>query len=179
MTDVERALELEVNEVEAEEAIIEESEVNREAFEFGTHWETHLELDLDNNGSSSLKEAPIDHQATHPSCVHEIDESLLPYIGQDFLDKEAAYQFNNKYARVIGFSVRKSRVERSPKRMELDGEGVILSREFVCSREGHKQVDKNVGVKEQSRHDEVRIGCPASFQVRAIHGVWVVDRFVK
>ncbi|KAJ7975671.1 Protein FAR1-RELATED SEQUENCE 5 [Quillaja saponaria] len=75
-------------------------------------------------------------------------------IGAEFESDEHAYRFYNKYARLIGFSVRKDWVNRSKVH------GQVVSRKFTCSKEGHRRKDKrDVNVKKHRK--ETRTGCLA------------------
>lgn len=77
----------------------------------------------------------------------------------DFADLELAYLFYCWYARVNGFSVRKSHVIRN-----YNGEKVQQT--FVCSREGFRQ-DRGLTVESRRREEknETRCGCHARFRV--------------
>lgn len=75
-------------------------------------------------------------------------------IGMEFESDEHAYTFYNRYAGLVGFSVRKDWVNRS----KIHGQ--VVSRKFTCSREGYRRRDKrDVNVKKHRR--ETRTGCLA------------------
>lgn len=77
--------------------------------------------------SSTTDESP-DEMASHLS----IDASIVPYIGQQFVTHDAAYEFYSQFAKRCGFSIRRHRTEGK------DGVGKGLTRRyFVCHRAGN------------------------------------------
>ncbi|XP_043694244.1 protein FAR1-RELATED SEQUENCE 5-like [Telopea speciosissima] len=98
-----------------------------------------------------------------------------------FANANDAYEFYNNYARKMGFSVRKSKVERSKKRKEgMDEEGDILSRMYVCSREGFKDCkDRRQEGRDVTCRVDSRVGCPARLRVKSVEGGLVVDQFIS
>ncbi|XP_008782870.1 protein FAR1-RELATED SEQUENCE 5-like isoform X2 [Phoenix dactylifera] len=83
---------------------------------------------------------------------------LVPEIDMEFESEEKAYEFYNRYAGHVGFSVRKSSSDKS-------SENITRSRTFVCSREGFRKDKK--GAKEVKRpRPETRIGCPARMTIK-------------
>ncbi|XP_015689690.1 protein FAR1-RELATED SEQUENCE 5-like isoform X2 [Oryza brachyantha] len=83
---------------------------------------------------------------------------MVPELGMEFDDEDRAYEFYNKYAGHVGFSVRKSSSDKS-------AENITRSRTFVCSREGFRKDKK--GAKEVKRpRPETRIGCPARMSIK-------------
>ena len=57
---------------------------------------------------------------------------LKPQIGMEFVLEEEAYNHYNLYAKLVGFSIRRSHFYRSRKI------GCITVRTIVCSKEGEK-----------------------------------------
>ncbi|KAH7683678.1 zinc finger SWIM domain-containing protein 3 [Dioscorea alata] len=98
-------------------------------------------------------------------------EKMVPEVNMEFESEDKAYEFYNKYAGHIGFSVRKSSADKS-------SENVIRSRTFVCSREGFRKDKK--GAKEVKRpKPETRIGCPARLTIKLVpNGKYRVSEFV-
>ncbi|KAF0891306.1 hypothetical protein E2562_009481 [Oryza meyeriana var. granulata] len=83
---------------------------------------------------------------------------MVPELGMEFDDEDKAYEFYNRYAGHVGFSVRKSSSDKS-------AENITRSRTFVCSREGFRKDKK--GAKEVKRpRPETRIGCPARMSIK-------------
>lgn len=77
--------------------------------------------------SSTTDESP-DETASHLS----LDASVVPYIGQQFVTHDAAYEFYSQFAKRCGFSIRRHRTEGK------DGVGKGLTRRyFVCHRAGN------------------------------------------
>ncbi|KAG1334363.1 putative protein FAR1-RELATED SEQUENCE 5 [Cocos nucifera] len=96
---------------------------------------------------------------------------MVPEVNMEFESEDKAYEFYNRYAGMIGFSVRKGWLDKS-------SENVTRSRTLVCSREGfHK--DKK-GAKEVKRpRPETRIGCPACMTIKLTpNGNYRVTEFV-
>ncbi|XP_020574295.1 protein FAR1-RELATED SEQUENCE 5-like isoform X1 [Phalaenopsis equestris] len=83
---------------------------------------------------------------------------MAPQIDTEFESEDKAYEFYNKYAGFVGFSVRKSSSDKS-------SENITRSRTFVCSREGFRKDKK--GAKEVKRpRPETRIGCLARMTIK-------------
>lgn len=77
--------------------------------------------------SSATDQSP-DETASHLS----LDASIVPYIGQQFVTHDAAYEFYSQFAKSCGFSIRRHRTEGK------DGVGKGLTRRyFVCHRAGN------------------------------------------
>lgn len=86
------------------------------------------------------------------------DAQVTPEIDMEFESEDKAYEFYNKYAGFVGFSVRKSSSDKS-------SENITRSRTFVCSREGFRKDKK--GAKEVKRpRPETRIGCLARMTIK-------------
>ncbi|KAG7986751.1 hypothetical protein I3843_03G097700 [Carya illinoinensis] len=92
-------------------------------------------------------------------------------IGTEFESDEHAYKFYNKYARLVGFSVRKDWVNRSKVH------GQVVSRKFTCSKEGYRRKDKrDINVKKHRK--ETRTGCLAHMIItRQPDGKYQVTHF--
>ncbi|WOL12455.1 protein FAR1-RELATED SEQUENCE 5-like isoform X1 [Canna indica] len=106
--------------------------------------------------------APMDEVAT---------AKLVPETDMEFESEDRAYEFYNKYAGQVGFSVRKSSSGKS-------SENVTRSRTFVCSRQGFRKDKK--GAKEVKRpRPETRIGCPARMTIKITpNGKYRVTEFI-
>lgn len=90
--------------------------------------------------------------------IDDANAKVAPEIDMEFDSEDKAYEFYNKYAGVVGFSVRKSSSDKS-------SENITRSRTFVCSREGFRKDKK--GAKEVKRpRPETRIGCPARMTIK-------------
>ncbi|KAL5217664.1 hypothetical protein ABZP36_018348 [Zizania latifolia] len=96
---------------------------------------------------------------------------MVPEIGMEFDNEDKAYEFYNRYAGHVGFSVRKSSSDKS-------AENITRSRTFVCSREGFRKDKK--GAKEVKRpRPETRIGCPARMAIKITSdGKYRISEFV-
>ncbi|XP_057457216.1 protein FAR1-RELATED SEQUENCE 5-like [Lotus japonicus] len=90
-----------------------------------------------------------------------------------FLNRDVAYEFYNFYARVKGFSIRKSKILRNIK-------GVIIRQDFVCHKEGFREgKNKNRENRKRETKVETRCGCSARMRVRLLAdgGRWIVAVF--
>ncbi|CAL5071788.1 unnamed protein product [Urochloa decumbens] len=76
----------------------------------------------------------------------------------EFESEEKAYEFYNKYAGHIGFSVRKSTSHKS------SSGNITKVRTFVCSREGYNRDKKSLEAKKPRL--DTRIGCPARLIIK-------------
>ncbi|XP_020250033.1 protein FAR1-RELATED SEQUENCE 5-like [Asparagus officinalis] len=104
--------------------------------------------------------------------IDNTNAKAVPEIDMEFDSEDKAYEFYNKYAGVVGFSVRKSSSDKS-------SENITRSRTFVCSREGFRKDKK--GAKEVKRpRPETRIGCPARMTIKITpSGKYRVTEFIQ
>ncbi|KAJ8647864.1 hypothetical protein MRB53_000887 [Persea americana] len=105
----------------------------------------------------------------------EDGEDQEPFQGMQFESEEAAKKFYNSYARRVGFSIRVSIYCRSKR------DGSIISRRFVCSKEGFRR-KKSGGSESKSKRPRAitREGCKAMILVKKqSSGVWVLSKFQK
>lgn len=102
----------------------------------------------------------------------ELFKKYVPCLKMEFETEEAAFDFYNEYGRITGFSVRKSYGTKSRK------DGVLISRKFVCNKEGQREKDKRCLVVEQP-HRETRTNCQALMYVSLNREAskWVVVKF--
>ncbi|KAK9162259.1 hypothetical protein Syun_003161 [Stephania yunnanensis] len=97
-----------------------------------------------------------------------------PYVGLQFGSQEEAYEFYNAYAKEKGFSIRKSRIERS----RIDHS--MISRLFVCTNQGlRSSKDKRYEGKIVRPRQETRLDCRAAMFIKKRSGKWHVERFHK
>ncbi|XP_020272212.1 protein FAR1-RELATED SEQUENCE 5-like [Asparagus officinalis] len=99
--------------------------------------------------------------------------SVDPYIGMEFSTHEEAYNFYNAYARLKGFGVRKGHTAWSRKK------DAILSRIFVCDKEGFKSLkDKREDGRNVIRKFDTRCGCNARMVIGLDRSTekWVVRK---
>lgn len=113
----------------------------------------HLDLNVEQDYCSQKVRHANGNHSSLPS-KNEVGTDAMLKIGTEFESDEHAHKFYNRYARLVGFSVRKDWVNRSKVH------GQVVSRKFTCSREGHRRRDKrDVNVKKHRR--ETRTGCLA------------------
>ena len=85
---------------------------------------------------------------------------MIPKLGIEFETEQDAYDFYNSYARVVGFSIRRSKGHKGDK----DGSRKWLDRVFCCSCEGIRENDKrDDNVK--CHRPETRCGCRAKMKI--------------
>ncbi|KAK6926278.1 MULE transposase domain [Dillenia turbinata] len=106
-----------------------------------------------------------------PFVKGEANGDVVLGIGTEFESDEHAYKFYNKYAGLVGFSVRKDWVNRSKVH------GKVVSRKFTCSKEGYRRKDKrDANVKRHRK--ETRTGCMAHMIItRQPNGKYRVTHF--
>ncbi|KAK6936413.1 FAR1 DNA binding domain [Dillenia turbinata] len=106
-----------------------------------------------------------------PFVKGEANGDVVLGIGMEFESDEHAYNFYNKYAGLVGFSVRKDWVNRSKVH------GKVVSRKFTCSKEGYRRKDKRDAIVKRHRK-ETRTGCMAHLIItRQPNGKYHVTHF--
>ncbi|CAL5202858.1 unnamed protein product [Lathyrus oleraceus] len=99
---------------------------------------------------------------------------LEPYKGMEFASIEETRIYYTKYAKNKGFSFRMGRVTKSRTN------GMIIGREFLCSKEGFRTKKY---VKEENNsiivHDETMAGCKTMLYLKKNGEIWIVTRFVR
>ncbi|KAK6246952.1 hypothetical protein QUC31_018517 [Theobroma cacao] len=93
------------------------------------------------------------------SLAHDEDGISEPYVAMEFNAEDAAKTYYDEYARRMGFSSKAGQLTRS----KIDG--TIVSREFVCGREGLKRRSAD--------------SCDALLRIELKGDKWVVTKFVK
>ncbi|KAA8533760.1 hypothetical protein F0562_031277 [Nyssa sinensis] len=134
--------------------------------------ETSNNLDLNvEHDCRSPKVAHVSAVQSSLSSGDEVNMDGVLKIGMEFESDEHAYRFYNKYAGLVGFSVRKDWVNRS----KIHGQ--VVSRKFTCSKEGYRRKDKrDVNVKKHRK--ETRTGCLAHMIItRQPDGKYRVSHF--
>uniref|UniRef100_A0ACD5X5B5 Uncharacterized protein n=1 Tax=Avena sativa TaxID=4498 RepID=A0ACD5X5B5_AVESA len=132
---------------------------------------TEMELDA---GSGSAGAA----YPARPSVHDGVD----PFEGMEFDDEEDAWTFYNVYAHRVGFSTRISVMHRSRR------DGAIMSRQFVCAKEGFRTYrGKNDGLAASPGAEDsgrgrrtravTRVGCKAMIRVKKQdNGKWLITK---
>lgn len=114
-----------------------------------------VDMDISPQTSNSLdlntNQASIGSNGTHVNASQSTSLEVLK-VGTVFESDEDAYVFYTKYAKLLGFGVRKDWVNRSKVH------GRVVSRKFTCSKEGHRR-DTHANVKKHRK--ETRTGCLA------------------
>ncbi|XP_077244747.1 uncharacterized protein LOC143884824 [Tasmannia lanceolata] len=121
----------------------------------------------------TVEDDMVDNSALKQFFIPQLDANLTPFLGKEFGLEEDARNFYNVYGGKCGFSTRISSRRISKK------DGKVLSRCFVCSKEGFR--DK----KHENRTDRIkrpraitREGCKAMIKLSTTDiGKWVVTKF--
>ncbi|RVW95951.1 Protein FAR1-related sequence 5 [Vitis vinifera] len=138
--------------IKREFEVKEEDVVNDDAFIGGTY-------DMGGNGLKQKVLKGISDEEVYKLQFDRIDE---------------AETFYNMLARVAGFSIRKDDLKR-------DKNGDIISRKWVCSREGQRATKFIENDKRQREPRSLtRVGCEAAFRVglNRKDGKWIVKEFI-
>ncbi|XP_077228581.1 protein FAR1-RELATED SEQUENCE 5-like [Tasmannia lanceolata] len=91
---------------------------------------------------------------------------IVPFVGLEFENEVAAYQYYNLYALVIGFGIRKAKTASSKKDTK-----VVIWRRFVCDKEGFRSSnDKRQAGKEVKVRRHKREGCEAKLEISLKNG---------
>lgn len=101
----------------------------------------------------------------------QIDGYLDPVVGMEFESEEAAMMYYDAYAKRLGFIVRLGNCHRAH-------DGSVISRKFLCNKEGFRVSNKKKKVLEVRKPREAtREGCKAMMMVRKENaGKWVVTK---
>ncbi|KAJ6764410.1 PROTEIN FAR1-RELATED SEQUENCE 12-LIKE [Salix koriyanagi] len=138
--------------------------------EIGLQMSDNLDLNLDED-CSSLSFALVNSSQFSNSSKDGVNRGGVLKIGTEFESDEHAYISYNKYAKTVGFSVRKDWVNRSKVH------GLVVSRKFTCSKEGYRRKDKR-DLNMKKHRKETRTGCLAHMIVtRQPYGKYRVTHF--
>lgn len=136
----------------------------------GLQMSDNLDLSLDED-CSSLSFALVNSSQFSNSSKDGVHRGGVLKIGTEFESDEHAYISYNKYAKTVGFSVRKDWVNRSKVH------GLVVSRKFTCSKEGYRRIDKR-DLNMKKHRKETRTGCLAHMIVtRQPYGKYRVTHF--
>ncbi|KAK9073289.1 hypothetical protein SSX86_007613 [Deinandra increscens subsp. villosa] len=142
---------------------------------------------MENSSENSIKDIYLHKvvgiEVTSPNSgekfyIPDVPVKNKPYEGTLFVSLDHALKYYQYYARLSGFSVRKS-TER------YDQFGVSTQKQFVCSQEGFnkkKKVDTlNDTAKQKASRISVskRVGCKAEMCVVFECNLWYVKKFVE
>ncbi|XP_061341277.1 protein FAR1-RELATED SEQUENCE 5-like [Gastrolobium bilobum] len=116
-------------------------------------------------------ESDFDNEETKmPVIVNKEQDGYQPKVGMIFSNEDEAYDFYNKYAKFVGFTVRKSHYRR------LTDE-TISQKTFVCGREGYRRLNNPSHAKKINRR-ETRTSCQAMICFKIEKDAWVVSKFI-
>ncbi|XP_028116874.1 protein FAR1-RELATED SEQUENCE 5-like [Camellia sinensis] len=126
------------------------------------------------DGGADVKKEMVD-DAHRNDMVGDVERAILE---QKFDSVEDGEDFYNAYAKAKGFSIRKSR-------FNTNKEGKVVSRLWLCSREGQRLPKYLDCVAEKSRAPKAltRVGCKVQFRIRydadaGEGGKYVVTHFI-
>ncbi|XP_028067322.1 protein FAR1-RELATED SEQUENCE 5-like [Camellia sinensis] len=141
--------------------------------EVGLSNEEATNMNVEDGGADVKKEMVDDAHGN--DMVGDVERAILEQKFDSVEDGEAFY---NAYAKAKGFSIRKSR-------FNTNKEGKVVSRLWLCSREGQRLPIYLDRVAEKSRAPKAltRVGCKAQFHIRydadaGEGGKYVVTHFV-
>ena len=106
--------------------------------------------------------------------VNELHGTVDPYVGMKFESEEAAMVHYDAYAKRVGFIIRVGNCHRSGR------DGSVISRRFLCNKEGFRVSNKKIKRLEVRKPREItREGCRAMIMVRKDKsGKWIVTKLV-
>ncbi|XP_061355326.1 protein FAR1-RELATED SEQUENCE 12-like [Gastrolobium bilobum] len=87
-----------------------------------------------------------DEQREMSVVVSKDQDGYEPKIGIMFSNEDEAYKFYNGYAKLVGFTVRKSKYRRL-------ADGTISQRTYVCGKEGYRKVKDPSHVNKKNRKE--------------------------
>lgn len=94
-----------------------------------------------------------------------------PYVGMEFDSEESAMAYYDAYAKRVGFIIRIGNCHRS------SHNGSVVSRRFVCNKEGFRVNKKVDRVEVRKPRAVTREGCKAMIMVRKEKiGNWVIAK---
>ncbi|XP_028094274.1 protein FAR1-RELATED SEQUENCE 5-like [Camellia sinensis] len=141
--------------------------------EAGSSNEEATNMNVEDSGADVKKEMVDDAHGN--DMVGDIERAILEQKFDSVEDGEAFY---NAYAKAKGFSIQKSR-------FNTNKEGKVVSRLWLCSREGQRLPIYLDRVVEKSRAPKalIRVGCKAQFRIRydadaSEGGKYVVTHFI-
>lgn len=135
----------------------------------GTHSSSSQDSDGYDTASSESIRDELQQQQSKMKINYEIS-IRAPEHGMVFSSEEDAYKFYKVYAKVIGFSVRKGKYQRS-------ANGTIRKRNFLCSSEGFRLSRPNSNTV-RYRRKETRTGCKAMVEITNENETWIISRLV-
>lgn len=101
-------------------------------------WQTSIE-DIDELGLLDPEPLPEEMEERDSEYVGQVGEEVESddiYVGRVFRDGDEAYDAYNTYALAKGFGTRKGKNSKSRT------DQTIIWRQYLCNKEGRKQVDK-------------------------------------
>ncbi|KAI0519010.1 hypothetical protein KFK09_006449 [Dendrobium nobile] len=98
-------------------------------------------------------------------------DEWIPKVDMEFETEQEAYDFYNRYAFEMGFSIRRS------SRHLLRKGGEVKDRTFCCSREGIRGKDRRKETVQTPRY-ETRCNCNAKLKISLRNGKYYVFQFI-
>lgn len=108
------------------------------------------------------------------TLIPECPDNIKPFLTQTFSDIDSAFKFYEDYARICGFTIRRSS-EKTNKANE------ITSKYFVCSRSGKiDAIDSGSAVHRTKRTVSIKSNCLAKLVVGyAGNDTYTVKKFIE
>ncbi|KAL4318052.1 hypothetical protein GQ457_18G005870 [Hibiscus cannabinus] len=113
----------------------------------------------------------VDSYTHYATSVHaNLSDEIIPRVGMEFNTEQDVYDFYNKYAKEVGFSIRRNKGHK-------DMYGHWLNRSFCCSCQGSRLKDKRDDDVKYHR-TETRFGCLAVLKVSRSNDKLQVTEFI-
>ncbi|WJZ91424.1 hypothetical protein VitviT2T_010496 [Vitis vinifera] len=129
-------------------------------------------IETSNREMLDLYDDEDDDENDREFIVNELDGTVDPYVGMEFESEEAAMVYYDAYAKRVGFIIRVGNCHRSGR------DGSVISRRFLCNKEGFRVSNKKMKRLEVRKPREItREGCRAMIMVRKDKsGKWIVTK---
>ncbi|XP_026428671.1 protein FAR1-RELATED SEQUENCE 5-like [Papaver somniferum] len=150
------------------------SEDGEEIFDEETYIEDIDNLDiLDREENDDFQDEVIAANDVKQLTEEELNH-IRPYVGKEFDSQEDVYDFYNRFAGNIGFSIRshstnKSRVEPFE----------VIGRTFCCSRQGLRDPRAKPVEQRKRQRADVRTNCKEVMMIKRKKDRWIVSRIVE
>ncbi|XP_058787209.1 protein FAR1-RELATED SEQUENCE 5-like isoform X2 [Vicia villosa] len=114
------------------------------------------------------------HDAENFNSRLQLQPTLEPYEGMEFVSFEEAKTYYTRYAKNKGFSFRMGRITKSRTN------GLIIGQEIVCSKEGFRAKSYAKGENNKpATQDETRVGCKAMIYLKKNEDRWNISKFIR
>ncbi|KAH6814442.1 Tetratricopeptide repeat superfamily protein [Perilla frutescens var. frutescens] len=103
--------------------------------------------------------------------MQELHANVEPYVGMEFESEESALAYYDAYAKRVGFIIRIGNCHRS------SHDGSVISRRFVCNKEGFRVNKKVKRLEVRKPRAVTREGCKAMIMIKKEKsGTWIIAK---